>query len=58
MEGRDVQRFLVGNLRERELWGDPNVDGRINYKMDGGQRCAQGSGGKPQRKETTEETPT
>jgi hypothetical protein len=24
-----VYRVLVGNLREREHWGDPGVDGRI-----------------------------
>ena len=28
-EGRDVHRFLVGNLRERGHWGDLDVDGRI-----------------------------
>jgi len=28
-EGTGVQRFLVGNLRERDHWGDPDVDGRI-----------------------------
>jgi hypothetical protein len=28
-EGRVVYRVLVGNLRERYLWGDPGVDVRI-----------------------------
>jgi hypothetical protein len=28
-EGRDVYRVLVGNLKERDHWGDPGVDGRI-----------------------------
>jgi hypothetical protein len=28
-EGRGVYRILVENLREREDWGDPGVDGRI-----------------------------
>jgi len=27
--GRGVYRVLVGNLREREHWGDPGVDGII-----------------------------
>jgi hypothetical protein len=37
--------FWWVNLRERGHCGDPDVDGRINFKMDGGQSCAQGSGG-------------
>jgi hypothetical protein len=28
-EGRVVYRFWLGNLRERDHWGDPDVDGRI-----------------------------
>jgi len=28
-EGREVHRVLVGNLRERDHWGDPDADGRI-----------------------------
>jgi hypothetical protein len=28
-EGRVVYSVLVGNLRERDRWGDPGVDGRI-----------------------------
>jgi len=28
-EGRDVRRVLVGNLRERDHWGDPGADGMI-----------------------------
>jgi hypothetical protein len=28
-EGRGVYRVLVGNLRQRNHWGDPGVDGRI-----------------------------
>jgi hypothetical protein len=28
-EGIDVYGVLVGNLEEREHWGDPGVDGRI-----------------------------
>jgi len=29
VEGRGVHRVLWGNLRERDHWGDPDVDGRI-----------------------------
>jgi hypothetical protein len=29
MEGRNVQKVLVGNLRERENCGDPDGNGRI-----------------------------
>jgi len=25
-EGRGMYRVLVGNRRERDLWGDPSVD--------------------------------
>jgi hypothetical protein len=28
-EKRDLDRVLVGNLRERGHWGDPGVDERI-----------------------------
>jgi hypothetical protein len=36
MVGRDVHRLLVVNLREREHWGDPDVDGKIILRwMDG-----------------------
>ena len=28
-EGRGVHKVLVGNLRQREHWGDQDVDGRI-----------------------------
>jgi len=28
-EGRGVQGFWWGNLRERDQWGDPDLDGRI-----------------------------
>ena len=28
-EGRGVYGVLVGNLRERDHWGDPDADGRI-----------------------------
>ena len=31
-KGRGVHRVLVGNLRERGHWGDPDVDGRIILK--------------------------
>jgi hypothetical protein len=34
MKGRDVQRILVGKPEGREHWGDPDVDGKINFKMD------------------------
>ena len=31
-EGRGVTRFWWGNLRERDRWGDQDVDGRIILK--------------------------
>jgi hypothetical protein len=31
-ERRGVYRALVGNLRERDRWGDPGVDGRIIFR--------------------------
>ena len=35
MRGRKyVYRVLVGNLRERERLGDPDVDGRVIFKVD------------------------
>jgi hypothetical protein len=29
VEGRDVYKIWKENMREREHWGDPGVDGRI-----------------------------
>jgi len=31
-EGRGVHRFLVGNLRETDHWGDPDRGGRIIFR--------------------------
>jgi hypothetical protein len=31
-EGRGYTGFWWGNLRERDQWGDPGVDGRIILK--------------------------
>ena len=31
-EERGVHRVLGGNLRERDHWGDPDVDGRIKLR--------------------------
>jgi hypothetical protein len=28
-EGKDMYRVLVGNLRERDHWGDPGIGGRV-----------------------------
>jgi hypothetical protein len=28
-EGRGMYRVMVGNLRERDHWGDPGIGGRI-----------------------------
>jgi hypothetical protein len=38
MQGRDVQSFWCVNLRERDHWVEPDIDGRINIMMDGRQR--------------------
>jgi hypothetical protein len=32
-EGRGVHRVLVGNLRERDHGGDPDIDGRIILRL-------------------------
>jgi hypothetical protein len=32
--GRSLYRVLVVNLRERDHWGDPGVDGSIIIKWD------------------------
>jgi len=32
--GESCTEFWWGNLRERDHWRDPGVDGRINIKMD------------------------
>ena len=32
-EGRVVHRVLVVNLRERDHWGDSDVDGRIILRL-------------------------
>ena len=32
--GEGCTGFWWGNLRERDHWGDPDADGRINIKMD------------------------
>ena len=37
-EGRGVYRVLVGNLRGRDHWGDPNADGRIILRWIFGKR--------------------
>jgi hypothetical protein len=31
-EGRGVYRIFVGNLRERDHWGDPGIDRRIIFR--------------------------
>jgi hypothetical protein len=46
-EGKGVYRYWWGNLRERDRWGDPGVDGRIMLgwifkKWDVGVRIALG----------------
>jgi len=35
---RGVYRFLVGNLKERDHWGDTGVDSRIILKWISGSR--------------------
>jgi hypothetical protein len=50
--------FWSGNLWERDLWGEPDIDGRINFKTDGGLKSSQVSGGETTRKEYIGETQT
>jgi len=33
-EERRIEGFGGGNLRERDHWGDPGIDGKDNIKMD------------------------
>jgi hypothetical protein len=34
LRGEACTGFWWGNLRERDHWGDPGVDGRDNIKVD------------------------
>jgi hypothetical protein len=45
MEGRGVNRVLVGKHEGKRSLGRPRRIWEDNIKMDGGERCAQGSGG-------------
>jgi hypothetical protein len=45
MEGRDLHRGLVGKPEGKRPLERPRCRWEDNIKMDGGQRCAQGSGG-------------
>jgi hypothetical protein len=45
MEGRDEHRVLVGGPEGKRPLGRPRLRWDDNIKRDGGQRCAQGSGG-------------
>jgi hypothetical protein len=44
IEGRDVTRFLVGKPEGYRPLGCPRRRWDYNIKIEGGQRCSQGSG--------------